>query len=791
MTVYRLLQAAASPLLLLYLLGRGLKDRRYWRGLKERFGLLPGSYRQTAPGAIWLHAVSVGEVLSSLELVRRLRAALPAAPLYLSVTTLAGRALAEQKLGELLEGVFYAPLDYCFAVRAVLRRLRPRAVVVLETEIWPNLWREVKRAGCALLILNARISDRALPRYRRFRRFFQPVLDLPDAILAQSALSRRRYLELGAPEGKVRVGGNLKYDFDPTEAPVPEPVGRFIERLRPAEIWIAASTMPPAEAGDPDEDEAVLEAFRRLAVSRPGLLLILAPRRPERFPAAAQRLERAGVPFLKRSELEGESALRLPGVLLLDSIGELAGLFALADVVFMGGTLARRGGHNILEPAAFARAVVVGPHMENFPAIIEEFRTAGAVVEIRAAAELARVLEELLSDGLRRRELGERARRAALAERGAAGRAVAEILSRYGEALPRLAPSWPLRASLWPLSRLWLLGGALKRRWASWRRRELATPVVSIGGLSMGGAGKTPFTLWLAAKLKARGRRPAILLRGYRRATAQRSTLLEAGAQAPASLTGDEAQIYLRAGVAPVGIGCDRAATGRLMEARFAPEVFLLDDGFAHHRLRRDLDIVLVDALDPEGAVFPLGRWREPLSALARADLIVITRAESAPDTVAVERRLRRYNARARLYRARLAARAWVEAGSGARLALDPPPFRRPAAFCGLAQPAAFWRTLLLLGCRPAWRRAFADHHRYRAAELRELAAQARAAGAGALVTTEKDAMNLPPDWRAWVGSLPLYWLEVSWEVDEEDSLLAAVEQCLRRRADAAGRARD
>ncbi len=754
----------------MYLLWRGLRDRRYFRGFFQRLGFPPRSFRQTAPGAIWLHAVSMGEVISSVELLRRVRAGFPSVPLYVSTTTLAGRAIAAEKLGELADGVFYAPIDYCFAVRRVLRALRPRLLIVLETEIWPNLYRETRRSGCGLLVVNGRMSDRAWPRYRRLRWFFRHVLALPDALLVQNEISRQRYLEAGAPADKLAIGGNLKYDFDPRQVSVPEAVRGLLEGTAPKQVWIAASTMPPAETGDVDEDEVVVEAFRRLAAAYPKLLLMLVPRRPARFETAAAILGQAGVPFVKRSEIGPETRLALPGVLLVDSIGELSGLFHLADVVFMGGTLARRGGHNILEPAAFARPILVGPHMENFPSIIEAFRAAGAVVEIREGRELAPAVEALLADPARRAELGERARQVAASEQGATDRALAEAKAHYWRSLPRVRPPLLVWLALWPLSRLWLAGAWVKR-WAGLARRvELRTPVVSIGGLSMGGAGKTPFVLWLAARLKAAGRQPAILLRGYRRQTPERSTVLEAGAQAPAAGTGDEAQIYLRSGLAPVGIGADRAAAGRLMETRFRPDVFLLDDGFQHWPLARALDIVLIDALDPfaGGAPFPLGRLREPAGALKRAHAIVVTRCEPDSDTAVIEERIRRHNATAPLFRARVAPRAWVDARTGRECDAGALPYSRVAAFCGLANPASFWQTLAVLGCRPLFRRAFPDHHRYSAADLRTLAAQ----GAEALLTTEKDLANLPYGWAALLDPLPLLWLKIAVEVDDEAALL-------------------
>jgi 3-deoxy-D-manno-octulosonic-acid transferase len=267
--LYRALEWAASPLILLYFVLRILGNPRYLSRFPERLGFLPHAFKQAVPGAIWIHAVSVGEVLSAVELLRRLRAQLPSAPLFVSTTTLAGRRLADQKLKDLCDGVFQAPLDYCFAVRRVLRTLRPSVVVVAETEIWPNLFREAKRIGCGLAVINGRISDRAEPRYRRLAWFFRRVLRWPDAILAQSDISLRRYLALGAPVERVTDAGNIKYDVQFSDAGMPDEISEFVCRTLPEEIWIAASTMPPLDSGDVDEDDAVIDAFRSLGRTHP------------------------------------------------------------------------------------------------------------------------------------------------------------------------------------------------------------------------------------------------------------------------------------------------------------------------------------------------------------------------------------------------------------------------------------------------------------------------------------------------------------------------------------------
>ncbi len=790
------LRTVAFPFLLLYFLRRMARDRNWMRKLAERFGALPASFSRTPPGAVWLHAVSVGEVLSSIELLKQLRAAQPYAPLYVSTTTLAGRAVADEKLRGLAAGVFYLPIDYRFAIRRALRAVRPNVVVILETELWPTLFRTVTRAGCALLIVNGRISDRAWPRYRRLRWFFRHVLELPHLIAVQSEADRQRYLELGAPERKVVVFGNLKYDAASAAAP-PFAVDA-------GEVWIAASTTAPAEPGDIDEDDAVIAAFQQLAREHPRLLLILVPRKPERFPLAAAKLTAAGIPFLRRSESHGRSSnsgtgdefphqetnqgnppaaaesrclspnwttTNLPGVLLLDTLGELNSIFPLADVVFMGGTLARRGGHNILEPAAAGKPVVVGPHMENFAEIAAEFRAARAVVDISGPAELAPVIRGLLRDPARRSTLGSRARDLALSKRGATERAVRAIVEARDLALPRFegrGAAYPLLA---PLAVLWKAGNRWKERRDFARARALETPVISVGGIGMGGAGKTPIALFLARRLSAAGLHPAILTRGYGRKSSARAVAVPAGHQVSVDQTGDEAQIFVQEGRADIGISADRFEAGRLLEDLTGPDVFILDDGFQHRRLKRDCDLVLIDALDPfaGGALFPAGRLREPLTALARASAFLITRAEPGREYRGIRQAVARYNPHAPVFHSRAEPTGWVDHASGRPTGVGLQP---AVAFCGIGNPHSFWQTLLDLGVDPVFAWAFDDHHTYTTLELQCLAAQARRNGATLLLTTRKDSFNLPPNATDLVAPASILWLEIDAQVFEEESLI-------------------
>ena len=339
-----------------------------------------------------------------------------------------------------------------------------------------------------------------------------------------------------------------------------------------------------------------------------------------------------------------------------------------------------------------------------------------------------------------------------MAKRGTADRAVQQILAAADESVPAPPHTLEARLTRGPLAAIWTAGHTAEHRSDNSEKLEYA--VISVGALTMGGAGKSPFVAHLAQKLVAAGRNPAILTRGYGRKS-RLDVIVPRGGSAPVEQTGDEAQVYIRQAAAHVGIGADRYEVGRRMERELHPDVFLLDDGFQHFRLQRDRNIVLIDALDPlGGGVFPLGRLREPFAALARATAVVITRAENRQ--TGIEKLIRRYNSHAPIFRARVVPQGELPAGP-------------VAAFCGLGQPRTFWRTLEILGIKAAPRLVFRDHHRYTAADLEEISRQAMDAGAQALVTTEKDMMNLPAG-----AALPLkiYCLRIGIEIENEAELL-------------------
>lgn len=783
--LYRIAQLICFPFIVIYFVARLVTDRSYWSHFGERLGLLPQSFTRTKPGCIWLHAVSAGEIASVIPLVRALQSTDPLVPIYLSTSTVAGRKAAEHHASTLVDGILYAPIDYVSSVRRAIRAIRPALLIVLETEIWPNLYHEVREWGARVAIVNGRISDRTWPRYRSLRWFFQPLLQIPQLVCPQSATDEDRYATLGVSHTSLEMLGNLKFDASIS------PVISSIPTFGAEHVCICASTAGPNERGSAvrhsiDEDEIAIRVFQALARDFPRLLLILAPRQPARFDEVAEKLQLAGVTFVRRTQLKiGAATPQLPAVLLLDTIGELAGAYAVAHAVFVGGSLAPRGGHNIMEPAAAGAAIVVGPHMDNFAAVTAEFAQANAIVQIQNEEELIAALRGLLLDASQRAKLAARAREVVERLRGTAQRVADRLWPLFHSASLRSRHNLFARGALCALACAWREGGVIKRR-----RYEhyaacvppLGVPVISIGAITAGGSGKTPFTTYLAAQLRERAYSPAILTRGYRRGSPARDLVFPAGAKVPAEFTGDEAQIFLRHSIAAIGIGANRYETAQVLRFQFPwTDVFLLDDGFQHARINRDLDIVLIDGLDPFGGecVVPAGRLREPLTALGRAHAFVVTRAQNDLRYEAICRRLREYNPSAPCFRTRLVARNWRDYRTGARL--DSLDVRRVAGFCGLGNPENFWSTLESLGLQVVFRWEFEDHHKYKSFELQRIAHQARTHGAELLVTTEKDRINCPNHFERAIAPLDLAWLEIELELEDEAGFFELVERALER----------
>lgn len=439
MAAYSLLLLLALTLSAPWWLTRMLTTSRYREGLPQRLGRVHSALRDYARGhrIVWVHAVSVGEVLAATRLVSELEATLRSQRddrfrIVISTTTRTGQALARQRFGASSGAarVFYYPLDLGFAVRSYLDALRPEALILMESELWPRMLHECGRRNIPVAVVNARVSDRSFARAQRFRAIWSRLLRRVTLFLAQSPQDAARLIALGADERAVQVSGNLKYDVTARPSALVSALRPLLEGRR---LIVGGSLLET-------EEMALLDHWWTIRGKSPEIILVLAPRHPERFEAVAKLAgSGAQVSLYRATELQqqiasGELQERFPPmtVLLLDTIGDLAAMYELATVAFVGGSLVPRGGHNPLEPAQFGVPVVMGPSFENFRDIVAKMQAAEGIRIVPDAAALQDSLTALLTDEAAARELGERGQQVFAAEAGATARSVAAIAALLG-----------------------------------------------------------------------------------------------------------------------------------------------------------------------------------------------------------------------------------------------------------------------------------------------------------------------------------------------------------------------
>ncbi|HXG92138.1 MAG TPA: 3-deoxy-D-manno-octulosonic acid transferase [Blastocatellia bacterium] len=473
--------------LLPYFIYQAIRHGKYASSFRERLGFLPDEVQGDGRATVWVHAVSVGELLAARALINRIRREFPDYRLVVSTTTMTGQRLARSQPRSFCDAVFYFPFDWKFAVRRALARVSPQMVIILETELWPNFLRECRRRGVKTIIVNGRVSPRSFSRYRKARGFIARVLGDVSLLVMQTEADAERMRQLGAQSDCVRVCGNLKYDiagvvdqgsgvgdqkgvgskqqaeFDIEHLPAvsaPRPLTPNPHPPTPATFLevdnqFALSSSPHlivAGSTASGEEEILLAALRRVR-SRDELRdarLLLAPRHPERFDEVAKLIEKSEFSFARRSEgisrrnesgdkpSDESNASQKVDIALLDTIGELAAAYKFAAVVFVGGSLVPRGGHNVIEPAAYAKPIIVGPHTENFKQIVADFVRANALTQIAASGQsasqaLADELIRLLIDREAARAMGARAKEILLANGGATDCTMAAILEMLSD----------------------------------------------------------------------------------------------------------------------------------------------------------------------------------------------------------------------------------------------------------------------------------------------------------------------------------------------------------------------
>ncbi|MEW6324533.1 MAG: tetraacyldisaccharide 4'-kinase [Nitrospirota bacterium] len=809
--VYNALLIVTSPLWGVWLAWRLAAQRKDRRGFAQRWrGLNPGAVpagpeRQPR---IWIHAVSVGEAMAVAPLVRALRRRWPRALLVGSTVTDLGQETMRAKAPE-LDLVCYLPFDLWWPVRRAIRAIRPTLFLFAEMELWPNLLLSLQRAGVPSALVNGRISERSARRYRWAAPFIRRVIGTVDALAVQAEADRERFIRLGADPSRVAVCGNLKAD-----ACLPPPAGRAGDRQGALGADDASLPKRPALDGvplivagstHPSEEAAVARAFLDLLASASAgraPRLCLAPRHLDRCDAVEEELRRLGLNPLRRSRWSPERSWDNPReVLVLDTMGELTDWYRAAAVTVMGGTLAPIGGHNMLEPAAAGCPVIIGPHAGQWSAIADGLAAAGGAIRVQVDTELAPALRALLSDGSRRARMGEAARGYVASQQGATGRTIALIdrlvapgQSAGAEDVPRAIRSWRSMAAGWlnasggavawvkALLRpaAWAYGSAMALRRTAYRRGWLAAarlpvPVISVGNLTVGGSGKTPMVMALAHELQAAGRPVGILSRGYRGRREQDPLLVSDGRtiRADARQAGDEALLLARrlAG-APVAVGSSRAEAGRLLldaAPKPGPGLLVLDDGFQHLALHRDVNLLLIDEGQPtgNGDLLPCGPLRERWSAARDASAVVLVRrpgaAGEAPPQIAPH--LRRRGFAGPLFSAMIEPIELTACRSGEPAPLAALAGARVAICSGIARPHSFRQAVAAAGALICDVWLFEDHHDYTRAELDAIARRARERGAAMVVTTEKDGVK----WGDWPeGAPPAFALRLGVRMEPE-----------------------
>ena len=417
--------------------GRGLP------GIQERLASYSPEVRERLAGMdrpVWIHAVSVGEALAARPLVEELRRRFPKKSWVVSTVTPTGREVALKQLRDSRTEVIYLPWDLGPVVDRALKRIRPSLFLSFETELWPVLFDKLGRAGVPVAVVNGRISPRAYGRYLWVRPLMHRVLAPVGLFLTQSPQDARRYAALGAAKDRVVVGGNLKWDLDAVSSNgvPPEQLRALLGMSGAQKLWTAGSTHP-------GEEKIIFKAYSSLRGKHPGLRLLVAPRHPERAAEVEQEARRAGLEIARWSELripsprpspfQGEGAGEGDAVILLDTVGELAGFYRISEFVFVGGSLVPRGGHNLVEPASMGRPILTGPHLENFQQIAESLRQAKGMRVVRTPEELEQAASRLLSDPPQARELGNRARAVFQENQGAVKKTADLIMLRWGKAL--------------------------------------------------------------------------------------------------------------------------------------------------------------------------------------------------------------------------------------------------------------------------------------------------------------------------------------------------------------------
>lgn len=787
-------------LLIPFFVVRIIREKGFWRRMIQSLGILPEHALDKVAGkdCIWIHASSVGEIVATSPIIKEFRKEFPGTPILVSVVTNTGYTMANRIIKD-ADSIVYFPLDLPWLPERMIKKIRPRVFLPVETELWPNFLKATRKYNIPVMMVNGRISDKSVKRYKYMFSILTDMIGTVKQFAMQSDIDASYIIRLGADKNLVTVTGNTKFDQTYTNV-TPEEKKAMLKELcldNANGIFLAGSTHK-------GEEKAVLEAFKALKHDHSKAKLLIAPRSILRKDEVAHICEKYGLKSAFRTVLKEKPSYD-HDVVILDTIGELGRIYSLGDVIFVGGSLSRHGGHNILEPAAHGKAIIVGPHMFNFKDTHVLFSKRNACITVKNSKELAHAVLELFNNPEKRHRMEAETLQIIADNKGASRRSAIilhELLDKYEKLNPVQVRSTEkienLQTYLYKLVHdegkqslpaqlfLGILYGfsVIYRglvdfqlnlyKWGLLKQVKLDCFVISIGNITVGGTGKTPTAKVLARYIQKLGYKVAILNRGYRAKWKGDVGIVSDGDKVfmSADEAGDEAYLLARSlPDIPVLIGTDRTITGKYAIDNFGVDVVILDDGYQHWQLKRDLNILLVDAINifGNGHMLPRGTLREPLSHLDRADICLLTKVDQASKGACneIKQTLHKYNDHALIVESTHKPLCFIEIGNlfnrEARevLPVNMMKGHRIIAMSAIGNPASFEQTLNDIGAIITESLRFPDHHDYTTQEIMDVMHQAEEQGAEAIVITDKDAVKIPEELLKQERPIPIYIISI------------------------------
>ena len=814
-------------------------EKGFGRRFRQSLGNIDEKEIEKVKGkdCIWIHGASVGEIVATSPLVKQIRKEMPERPILVSAFTVGGYNMAKQIIPE-ADAIIYFPLDLPFVAESLVKRIHPGVFMPVETELWPNFLRAIRERHIPVMMVNGRISEKSVKSYRYLYGIWDDMLNTVTRFCMQSSIDAEYITHLGADRDKIFVTGNTKFDQTYAEVTA-EDLGKYREELGIGDAYpviVAGSTHP-------GEEKVLFQAFQSVRKEYPDARLVIAPRKTTRADEIAKLASSYGYETGFRSVMKEESSYRKSyPVLLIDTIGELGRIYAIGDVVFVGGSFSNTGGHNVLEPAAHAKPILVGPSMQNFKDSYALLSKVKACKMVNNTTELTHEFLDIMKNDERRKAMGEASMQVIRENRGADVRSIMYLKDlldltavpakeypvypintrnltdeggarlRHGDAVIQYiiqlayGPDtpffgWLLLALLRGMSYLYEFGVSCKLAMYNsgiMHKEKLPCCVISIGNITVGGTGKTPTAQKMAGIVKAMGYRVVILNRGYRSHWGKEIGVVSNGEKIfmTAYEAGDEAYLMAKTlpGI-PVIIGKNRAVTGRYAVEKMNAEVIIMDDGYQHWQLERDLDVVLVDTLNMfgNGCVLPRGTLREPLENLSRGNIFLLTKTDQSSKLSRIQLRntIAKYNAGAPVVESIHHPKNFVEIAdwykgiSNNYRDLEELRGKNVMVFSAIGNPSSFEQTLSSIGLNILEAVRYPDHHDYGMLEMQYINERASSLNAVAMVATAKDAVKIPTEFIYSDREIPLYILNMDICITEGmDKFREYIDNAIQKGAD-------